>query len=535
MLMYSILIVDDDVIIRDDICNLVDWGNYGYKIAGAAGNGLEALRIMKETHVDIVVTDIYMPLMNGIDLIKESRAINNKAKFIVISNYDDFEYVKDALKLGASDYILKYEVEKERLLSLLDVIKNQIEEENRKRIFDEISEAILIERFWANVLNGSSVNQELPGLPVHISGSLENGSYVIILLEIYKNDPQMKFLRRIDESDKKLVPVSGLKEIFSFPCSLIQFDEGFAIIVQTSKKSFSEIRHQIMDMCNKAIGLLKTEGFYANITTGNMGIVAEDAANEFSLLKKASKIQFYLGVNKVIDAVNVRDMSHDIDYTEMVRYQAEIIDAITNDEKDSALCCIKNLFSYIRQNYYSPDLLNDFFTSLYYDISKTVYGNGLDSELIFGQKNIQYQYEKFRNFVIIEDIENYFINVINNIFNFKSVAFSDTKRPEIIKALEYINRHYMNNITLNDVASYVGFSRNYFCRIFKEETGENFVEYLNRFRVEKAKRLLRSSNCNVLEVAAKVGMQDYRYFCKVFKTLTGYKPSAFKKHIYKAE
>jgi len=109
-----------------------------------------------------------------------------------------------------------------------------------------------------------------------------------------------------------------------------------------------------------------------------------------------------------------------------------------------------------------------------------------------------------------------------------AVQNTEISRKEVVKAIQYINHNYMNEITLDDLASLTNLSRNYFCRIFKEETGEGFVDYLNRIRINKAKLLLSNTDQRIVDIACNVGIRDYRYFCDIFKKFTGSCPSKYR-------
>jgi|SRR5690554_2781620 len=151
-LRMNLLVVDDDKFIRQDILNLVKWKDFGFNTCLEAANGIEALNLLKEKHIEMVITDINMPRLNGIELIKKGLNIRPKTIFFVLSNYDDFEYVKDALKLGAKDYVLKYQLDEENIYEFIKQFKkinnepepifNDINIISNKNLRSEVSKAI---------------------------------------------------------------------------------------------------------------------------------------------------------------------------------------------------------------------------------------------------------------------------------------------------------------------------------------------------------------------------------------------------------
>ena len=165
--MCDIIIVDDDKLIREDVKTIMEWEKYGFRIVGEANNGMDAIKLINSSHVDIVITDIYMPILNGIELIRSVKSSHPDIKFLVISNYDDFGFVKEAMKLGASDYLLKYEIEKNNLIFLIENLKREIVEEKRlkndamnKFIMNDKTQTYLIEQFLRNVLNDTSQKEK---------------------------------------------------------------------------------------------------------------------------------------------------------------------------------------------------------------------------------------------------------------------------------------------------------------------------------------------------------------------------------------
>jgi two-component system response regulator YesN len=152
--LYRIIIADDEILARVGIKSLIPWREHGYELIGECENGKKAYDMAKELLPDIIVTDIKMPVMNGIELIRALKAENKDIKFIVLSSYDDFEYVKEAMKLGAEDYILKLQMEPEGLLKVLQNVCNKIVQEKNEKRRKNDNMPLMQEKFLKDLIFG---------------------------------------------------------------------------------------------------------------------------------------------------------------------------------------------------------------------------------------------------------------------------------------------------------------------------------------------------------------------------------------------
>lgn len=539
--MYNVLIVDDDKLIREDIGTLIEWQEYGFEVVGEANNGLEAIDFINSNRVDIVITDIYMPILGGIELIKSVKAGKPDIKFLVISNYDDFSYVKEAMKLGASDYILKFEIEKDNLISLLKNLKQEAENEKSRKtainsalVMGEKARAYLIEQFWRKVLEGELQKDKMEEQAVRLDINIREGSYILLLVELFPKEIEMSSIESAkhnkivfefpDEARKALV---GIKMYYIIP-----FDENkWALLLNYSEKSLAFLRNAGLMAANslKEIIIAGNE-FETVITLGKIGSSVYELPASFMKAKLAADDKFYIGLDTIIDSMNFREFSNELDDDFIHSCKKKVLHDISTADKDGAVRDINDLFKQILEKRYYPELIYNSFIDL-----QMGFGRELKKKGIIGINNVYKSNvipdTRFNNFITLKSIRNYFIQIVENMLRLISGIALQPKRPETIKALELISRSYMNDLTLNDAAEYVGLSKNYFCKLFKEEMGENFIDYINRFRIEKAKFIIENENCKILEVACKVGIKDYRYFCKLFKQITGKRPNEHKKRV----
>lgn len=413
--MYKILIIDDEAIIRRGLKNIIDWESLDCVVCDEAGNGVEAIDKVKTHMPDIIIVDIKMPGMNGIELIKAVKDIVKKCKIIILSGYRDFEYMQSAIKLGAFDYILK----PSKVNDIVDVVKRavgKIKEENQKeheinKLRDDAESSIkaLQNKFLYELLVTEEVNKEEIEKERSICG-LEINGYRVITVRIFNVD-----------NDSENFRIQGISELF--------------------KESFESI-------------------------------------------------------GSILSSELSRDK-----FVYIVQYEE-------STEQDNEI--EKKLDEFIKQ-------VNEYYSfKIYAGISE--YGNGL------------FELNNRLNESLMD------LNLKKSDIGYKDIKEEkkDMKESKVIslsirKTLDYINEHYSQNITLNDMAEYNGISPYYLSRLFTKETGKNFVDYVNEVRIKKAKELLREDNYKYYEIAEMVGINDSHYFSKIFKKYTGITPSEYKR------
>ncbi|GMQ63988.1 response regulator transcription factor [Vallitalea maricola] len=541
--MYKVLLVDDDFPVRVLLKQMINWEEAGLEIVGEAIDGEEALEKINELNPDIAIVDIGMPIKNGVDLIKELKEQNSRCKVIVLSCHDDFQYVKEALKFGAKEYILKNLVTEERLLVVLNQMKVEIDKEKV-----EIQESQQLKR-WANrgmwelkqeylqqILRGIIINKnKIEQLIDELSINISRYSNVLLLVEI---DNYEDVINKIaDRHNKKLFNFSVrnvLEEVLLGIAEGEVVDLGgkhIAIIVSfENEKSelviiekLNTLSHKIRDSINRY--------FDVNIST-----VITEKTNKlldlFNLYEKALitiLIKFYNGGNKIYwtsDSKTITNNSQSINVKNLEKLIRKYV-------KESNMLKLEELIDGIlaqaKTKRISPNKVIKFWLKIHiilekicenYDIEMKQLTDGSltkkiqKSETIFELKEII--------MVVVKDIAHYF----------KSETKETTISHEIVKEIiNYVSCNYMKDITLSMVAERVNMNMAYISHLFKQEVGESFVDFLKTTRIKKAKYLLEHTDETVNSIANKVGFTDRKYFSKIFKKVEGVNPTEYKKRI----
>lgn len=359
ILMFTIQLVDDEPIVRKGLKKLIAWEELGFEIVCEAENGEEALAQLATQKVDVIITDIGMPIMNGIEFMKEARNQEYVGEIMVLTAYGEFEYAKSAIKYGVTDYILK-PIEEKQITETLNKIKRKLEEklenENRYKLYS------------ANI------------------------------------GKERTFSR---ENDKLLIKY----------------------VMTTSSKAF-EILKQIIE---------EERGF-----------------GEGDVSSMCMRFSYIL---------------------------EELVTRVK--EKYTYLTKLKNITQYIHYGEQEGNIKDDLISQF--------------------EKNVK---------------------EIFNIFEESRVIYKDNV---VMQACQYVAQHIDEEISLTTISETLSISKNYFCSLFKNETGENFLSFVTRMKMKRAQFLLREENLRVYEVCDLLGYTDTTYFTRLFKKYTNMTPNEYKK------
>ncbi|WP_138493093.1 response regulator [Paenibacillus pinistramenti] len=519
--MYKVLIVDDDGLIREDVQTLIDWQAHGFDVIGEADNGKAALQLTELYDPDIILTDIYMPVMDGMELIKRVKNAKRHAKILVMSNYDDFKSVKEAMKYGASDYVLKYKLDPDVLLELLgqfkrDLVVERLESEHHAQLEElrQYGQQTLVGQFWLSWLTGTMEADSFYEQARRLNIPAAKGVWLPILIQADKFDREM-LLRASEQVQLQDVRMDAVKVT----------DHQYFLLIYTTQKSYlliKQCQHEIA--LQLAAGLMEQRGI---VVKGDICAQPPDLQKQFKLMNEKLSDLFYDGFKALLDTSTAGSAKTTLtDSTMIDQYELSIIQAIQAADGDYARDQLALLHRYLAHARLEPSIVRSILQRLgdqLFRVIKTKCLSALE----------QIEINAFKQAILSErsTLDNLTAQLTMMITQYveqmQSGSLNDM-RVEIRYAMNFMERNYASEISLADVSNYVGLSKNYFCKLFKQETGDNFINVLNKIRIEKAKLLIMQPDSRVKEIAGKVGLDNYRYFCRIFKQLTGLKPTEFK-------
>lgn len=513
--MRKILIVDDEKLIRLGVKAMIEKKQEGFYDIILCSNGKEALEYVQKEKFDIVITDIRMPQIDGITFIQNLRDVDFKPAIIILSGYDDFNYAVQALKCGAKDYLLK-PIKREALYASLDKVEKEIE------ISEELADKEKIINSYINDFKTNELNyiflktdiseEEIADISKRLKLDILEGKYYIALLMKSETDNGKNNL--IDEiylvlKEYAIDTKAKNVNIFNNDCGIV--------IISSDYKVFNYL-----------------EGKYSRDSLLRFFVGISEELNGIKELKK--------GYNQAREALKYRIFSH-YHGTTLVNYSSiskKIKDFIIPIEKVDIL---RNLIETDREKEIEKilsELLNEvkirefdvsYIEALSKEINKIVLQE-VKEKFFSNEEDILQKFERFKDIYNFGSFKEYshdlkeFILYINEYIKTMKDIYGD--RKNIDKALDYINKNYYKDLNLAIVSNEVSLNYSYFSQLFKEYTGENFVNYLKKIRINKAKELLRESNYKIYEVAQKVGYEDSKQFTKIFRNITGVSPVEYR-------
>ncbi|MDP4181068.1 MAG: response regulator [Bacillota bacterium] len=509
-----IVVVEDEDRIRNGIVRLINNMSSGYEVIGEAENGLTGLELIAFHKPDLVIVDIKMHEMDGIEMLTLLKESGVKHKTVILSGYSDFDYAQKAIKLGVCEYLLKP-------ITASDL------EQTLKNIENEIAmEKALVSR-QPNVLNTLE----------HIFQNLvlgENAGYEELFEYLHKTydiDPNGKFItvniylgREINDCKNKVLQVLArlLDDFRGIKYCMFELALNFELVLVIYNYSDpSGLEHYFQNIVIKNIANLGINNYVFGWTSFE-GM--QNLKNKLNLLRKELKWSIVLGNDVLISYPKVLEIN-----TKLVRYPINI-----ETDAKAAMCSldiakIERLFD---------EFLSWWGKDLYHPAGVIEAFIRFASSIINVVKEVNYEFYKKINqketlqriidSVTWRELKAALVSIIDKALVYKS---KDTPIISLViqKALSMMNEFYIDGITLEKIAERMNITPEYLGSLFYKEIGVNFSTYIKEFRLKKAKELLIGTNLKTYEISNQVGYSDPKYFSRVFKEATGLTPSQYQK------
>lgn len=535
--MYKVLIVDDEKYVISLIEKLIDWEKLGMKVVGSAGDGMKGVELVEELKPDILIADVKMPGFDGISLVKRVREIDRDIKFIIISGHKKFEYAKSVMKYNVEDYILK-PIDKEELEGILQKISKELDEKSEQRKNEgkinkwmDSNRLLMNDQFMEELYNKSLFSKKQSIEEINQRYFTELGNYVyrcaIIQLNGLNGTMEASFVEDFLSTLKKYIDQKN-GENERPVMSRIGYHQILLLLESAQEKMSSvntvleHILGEALRMGSKYSGLKVafSVGKPVRLDTNVMGLEETLDSARTALNKR-----FTDGYGRILLAENNRAAENsDID-ADMLKNLGKAVRSTSESEITQQ---INAIYDAVRSEGYKNS--NIYMTAackvneeLYQYLRLFSSAEGMQQKLEeqLGKRMIEAtgitELKKLLAQHICENMEQLIGDSKSNL------------SPAIRTAKIFIANNYKQDIGLGDVARVVNLSSVYFSGLFKKEMGENFVDYLNRVRIDAAKVLLKDVRNNIGEIAEQCGFSDTRYFAKIFKRSVGITPSDYRK------
>lgn len=535
--MYKVLIVDDEKYVISLIEKLIDWEKLGMKVVGSAGDGMKGVELVEELKPDILIADVKMPGFDGISLVKRVREIDRDIKFIIISGHKKFEYAKSVMKYNVEDYILK-PIDKEELEGILQKISKELDEKSEQRKNEgkinkwmDSNRLLMNDQFMEELYNKSLFSKKQSIEEINQRYFTELGNYVyrcaIIQLNGLNGTMEASFVEDFLSTLKKYIDQKN-GENERPVMSRIGYHQILLLLESTQEKMSSvntvleHILGEALRMGSKYSGLKVafSVGKPVRLDTNVMGLEETLDSARAALNKR-----FTDGYGLILLAENKNSAENtEIDVNQL----KGLGKALRSTSESEITQKIHGIYDSVKnEGFKNPDI----YIVAAYKINEELYQYlRLFSNAERMQKKLEEQLEK--RIIEATSIAELKKLLVQHICENMEQLIGDSKSnlsPAIRTAKIFIANNYKQDIGLGDVARVVNLSSVYFSGLFKKEMGENFVDYLNRVRIDAAKVLLKDVRNNIGEIAEQCGFSDTRYFAKIFKRSVGITPSDYRK------
>ena len=516
--MVTVMVVDDEYLAREGMKRTVDWKAAGCQLIGEAENAFEAMELTDRLKPDIIITDISMPGMNGLDMAKEIRARHVNCRFIIVTGYDQFEYAKAAVKINAVDFLLK-PIDQSELLEAIQKAAQDIEK--LKAEGAAVSEKVLLEAMRVKFTDRNNMLQVL---------RLNKIYFKDVVIALMENDNYEKLVaagREIEIHDQKISIREVISKRFDNRCFVVECHrDRIAAVLDvsaiTNQEAFMEdlrlTQKEIADTCNTTV----TIGISSRNPLENLNVAYSQSKNALAnkMYSGKASINYYRETSSSNTTLSkaIAEVKEGIKLALKARDRHKVEELIR-----------KLYFDIFKNNKAEEHVIRQTSIELVLLSTDTLKEFGIPVERVFGKNFNFYKHEAAMSTVkeLYEMVTTYLLKILQVIREQKN----EEEESGVEKAVEYIKEHFCEDLSLGEVAAKCYLSESYLSRRMKQVTGIGFTEYITKLRMEKAILCLKSPGIKITEVAARVGYPDYRYFSQIFKRYTGYVPSDFIKGV----
>ena len=528
--MLKVLIVDDEEKITWLVHDLIHWNELDLKFAGCAQNGLQAIEMINSLSPDIVITDVRMPGIDGIELIRRVTGQPEHPAFVLISGHRQFEYAYGALKYGVEDYLLK-PIKENEINAILRRLSNRIKEQRmfaQQQKKADNQRGVLRQQLALAAVSGNMLANNVRELNNNYGFDFHGDwfSAVMVRLDVKLSSNEQVQASFFCQHVKDVLIETLTPEVCDVEC---------VIIDNTVISIFNSQAEKLGIDWNSLLFELKQ---YAESTFDwcRVSIGVSDAVKEASRLNEIIRqtnrlVQFRLIVpdDKVFTSENTAGITA-FDINEYFHKLLEKQLVIGVEAGDVGMCqkIIKDAFADLQGKAVNDPNVYYRLCELLFDCVYSIIGVHPWAKVLI-QKDKQELLWYTENASNIQEMARMLSDRMKALLlNFDAVLQQQNSRP-VQQAKQYVKEHYGSQITIDTVSQKVGLSCSYFSVIFKQETGLTFGEYLTGYRMDIAKERLRSTNDTILSIAEDVGYRDVAYFSRLFTKTTGLKPAKFRK------
>jgi len=530
--MFKAMLVDDDFPVVQYWSQAIPWEELGFQFQGGFESGFQAMEHAREEVPDLLITDIGMPEMNGLELIASIKAINPKLQAVILSCHNDFQFAQKAVKLNVAEYMLKETLELNNMVELLNRIKGKMAEEaNLEQLNQQLSQyvnenkSVLKTKFLRDLINN----------PLRTSQQAEEARKYKLDFDQTPYLPVLCYFDAFHGPNQKL-PAGDIwsfavenimEEIFTarkhgicFGCQPNEFmlffpkSQGNSMIIHRQiDQTLGEILHALKKFLKLDVSFIIGPMIY------RFGEVKEKAA----CLLNSGDQQFFTKYGSIVYYKSPELTSNDI-FLHYTQAAEQFTMAIIQKSETELEEIVARWMTHIQKEKYKPEFVKEWVIKILLEIKMKF--NSLQK--FQSSYLVKILHRTIGDIKTIYQLQEFMTNFAKEIIGLMQQSSQPTIRAEIMEAQRYVMLNLEKKITLADVADHIYLNASYFSRLYKKETGENFIDYVTRIKMERAKELLNQTNYTVEDISYRLGYDNTSYFNKTFKNFTNLTPYKYR-------
>lgn len=530
----KVFLVEDEVIIRSGVKKSINWEQEGYEFVGEASDGELAYPMILKEKPDILITDIRMPFMDGLELSRLVKKELPDIKILILSGYDEFEYAKKAIKIGVTEYLLK-PISAAKLTEVLNAVAETIRQENEEKNLLETYFAEMREnterdkmRLFEKLLMGDLSMGEILEAGERFGMNLGASCYKIVLFKILANLENHVYAEQMVDACSSVEQAASMMEgVYVFKRGV----EGWAFLLTAQdEKSMEESAKILYQNLKQAMKNYTQLEYFGGI--GSTVPRIRSLKQSFREADRAFAARFVEEANQIISQKEFEksQMEEGLKMQGVVQIgkSREMLQKfLSNGTREEVKAFSDAYISRIEEENIRSTMVRQY---VVIDVCIVILSF---CERISSANRLQEEAEELQKMMqkihSLSEIKKYVVRLLNEAIELRDAESGRRYSDLIAAAKKEIENHYMTEeISLNTVAISVGMSPSYFSSIFSKEAGKTFVEYLTEVRIEKAKEFLMCSSMKTSEIGYEVGYKDPHYFSYIFKKVQGCSPKEYR-------
>jgi two-component system, response regulator YesN len=533
--MPGILVADDEIIVRSTVKTILYRGNLDFGPVYEAGSGEEAISIARQVQPSIVLMDVKMPGLNGLEAARTIRKESPNSKIIMLTAYDEFAFSQEAVRLGAVDYLLK-PVRPAGLLEVLSKIMGQIEAEKKQMFESEhasqqlrdmlpLIESSLIFNLVNRQVSGSAASSLIAK---YLGKEIKNPALIIVNIDHFTATIKGMEDEKVDQLCNLLVDIVRRAFPNQENCLIGQIHPGIIVLIISTKNDYQTTAN-LKSVCHTLRHAIEAGApVSATISISRAYSELDKIPACFDEAEKAQWYKVRFGRNSVIHIEDIEDMAHQ-ERSYPVDLEYELIDNVRLGQRQTSMDLIRKIAAVLLEDSsIPPEVIKSRFVELAVIISRTVISSGAP---ILDVLNISHK--SLRSLEDVNNSEELLAWALNALDQMMAALPGSDRTSNLIEQVVKIMREKLDepNLSLKDMAAEVHVSSSHLAHLFKEKTGVSFVKLLTQLRLEKAKKLLGTTDMTVAAVSQVVGYEDSTYFHRIFRREIHMTPTAYRQMV----